>query len=60
MERPENITNDHLGYLDSLRDSGVTNMLGAASYVQRHFDVPKKESVDILKYWIKTFGQEDR
>lgn len=33
MERPEGLTDDHLEYLDELRESGVTNMFGARPYV---------------------------
>ena len=41
-------------YLNALRDSGITNMFGATPYVQRVFDVPRKEAMDLLVEWMKT------
>jgi len=32
-ERPEIVTDEHLDYLDELRESGVTNMFGAGAYL---------------------------
>ncbi len=58
--RPENVTDEHLEFLDDLRESGVTNMFGAGAYVQDEFDVSRDEAGDILSYWMKTFGKEDR
>jgi len=60
MARPELVTDEHLEYLDDLRESGETNMFGAAAYVQGYFDVSKIESCDIHSYWMKTFGDDDR
>ena len=48
---------EHLKYLDNLRESGVTNMWGAASYLQEQFtDLSKKEAKHILVKWIKGFA----
>ncbi len=44
-------------YLDELRESGDTNMLGARPYLAIAFDLEKKESADILTDWMKTFGE---
>ena len=60
MSRPDNVTDEHLEFLDELRDSGVTNMYGAAVYIQNQFMVKKIEAGEILQYWMDTFGQEDR
>jgi hypothetical protein len=60
MARPEFVTDEHLEYLDHLRESGVTNMFGACPYVQRRFGMPDKEARKILSYWMDTFGNEDR
>lgn len=43
-------------FLDVLRSSGVTNMFGAASYIQEHFKVSKYEAKDFLKEWMRTFS----
>ena len=39
-------------YLDELRESGVTNMFGAAPYIVREFDIPTKEARTLLKKWM--------
>lgn len=58
--RPEGITDEHLAFLDDLRDSGQTNMFGAASYVEDEFGVDAREAKRILLYWMKSFGNENR
>lgn len=58
--RPEMITDEHLTYLDNLRESGVTNMFGAGSYVQSEFALSSQEAQHILSYWMETFGEDDR
>lgn len=40
-------------YLEELRLSGVTNMFGAAPYLQQEFDLDKQQSVGILMAWMK-------
>jgi hypothetical protein len=42
-------------YLTDLRDSGVTNMFGAAVYLQRDFGLSRQESRDILLKWMESF-----
>lgn len=59
-KRPEGITDEHLVYLDELRESGVTNMFGGGAYVMREFSVDRTEASDILAYWMETFGKGDR
>lgn len=58
--RPDGITDAHLAYLDVLRDSGLTNMFGAASYVAEHFGMPMAAARAILSYWMKSFGAAER
>jgi hypothetical protein len=54
--RPEFVTEDMLDFLDELRETGVTNMFGAAPYVHDEYpDLTKKESKDVLLYWMETF-----
>jgi hypothetical protein len=45
-------------YLNELRDSGVTNMFGAAPYVATAFDMPKTEARRILSLWMNNFNEE--
>lgn len=52
------LTMKHHDFLICLRDSGETNMWGAAPYIQREFDVSYKESKDILLEWIGYMSKE--
>lgn len=42
-------------YLDTLRDTGVTNMFGAGQYLQQAFDIDRREAKNILLEWMKTY-----
>jgi hypothetical protein len=46
--------------LDALRESGITNMFGAGSYLQEEFGLTRAEARAILVYWMQTFGHETR
>ena len=52
------LTKEHKEYLLALRDSGVTNMWGAAPYIELQFGVTRREASDILIQWIKSFDKE--
>lgn len=68
--RPKFCTDEHLEYLDGLRESGVTNMYGAAKYLDVRFPDIRKgarnsfHSSDaaqaILSYWMDSFGKSSR
>jgi len=60
MPRPDVVTDEHLEFLDDLRESGETNMFGAGTYIQSHFGVDKRVAKEITLYWMRTFGDEDR
>jgi hypothetical protein len=66
IERPETATDDVLEYLDELRESGVTNMYGAGSYLRDEFNMDTKKNTfaqvfpmshEVLGYWMKTFAE---
>ena len=42
-------------YLDDLRESGVTNMYGAPSYVREEFGVGKREAMTLVSSWMRDF-----
>tara|TARA_R100001510_G_C7655602_1_gene214852 strand:+ start:3803 stop:3985 length:183 start_codon:yes stop_codon:yes gene_type:complete len=45
-------------FLDELRESGVTNMFGAASFIRTSFpNVDKKQSRELLSEWMETFAE---
>jgi hypothetical protein len=60
MNKPEFLIKDHLIYLDSLRESGITNMFGAAQYLTKAFPINIKEARIVLKYWMETFSERNK
>jgi hypothetical protein len=56
-ERPEFVADEHLTYLDGLRESGVTNMMGAGTYLDGAFNLERNQAGLILTYWMATFAE---
>lgn len=56
-ERPAIATDEILEYLDELRESGVTNMYGAGSYLEAEFCLSVEESTTVLLYWMHSFSE---
>ena len=54
----EEFQEDYFTYLDELQKSGVTNMLGAASYLEDKFWLEPSEAKEVLRLWIKSFEEE--
>ena len=54
-ESNELIMKEYFDYLEALRKSGVTNMFGAAPYLEREFGMDEDEAVKILKQWMVSF-----
>lgn len=52
------LTDEHCDYLMCLRDSGATNMWGAAPYIEREFGVDGKTAGKILVEWIEYMSKE--
>jgi hypothetical protein len=44
-------------YLNDLRDSGKTNMFGAAAYIEKDFGLDKRKAKEILVKWMKSFNE---
>ncbi len=56
QERPSACLQEHLEFLDELRESGITNMMVAQPYLMLEFSaLDDKESSAILSYWMATF-----
>jgi hypothetical protein len=53
----DGIEEEHLKFLDELRESGVTNMFGATPFIEEEFGLNHDRSVEILVYWMRTFTQ---
>lgn len=58
-ERAKWIEEEHLEFLDDLRESGVTNMFGARSYIIEKFEtLTQEQASSLLTYWMKTFPRK--
>lgn len=58
IERPAFVKDKHLIFLDTLRESGITNMYGAVPHLRDQFTkLSRDEAVSVLSYWMKTFAQ---
>ncbi len=56
MEKPIFAEDGHFMYLDKLRESSETNMVGAIPYILTEFpELSRKEAKDVLTYWMKTY-----
>ena len=40
-------------YLNRLRESGATNMFGAAPYLEMEFDLDRREEQQVLMNWMQ-------
>lgn len=47
-----------MGFLNLLRNSGVTNMFGATPYIVAEFHIKEKEATSILSLWMKNFNED--
>lgn len=56
LSTPAGLTDDHLTYLDDLRQTGVTNMFGARPYLMDVFPTLAPQAAGaILAHWMKTY-----
>lgn len=56
------LTVEHLAdcfdYLDTLRESGATNMFGARPYLQKEMGLKEDTAREVLRKWLLTFSRE--
>ena len=45
-------------FLDALRVSGKTNMVGATPYIQKQFNMNKYDAQRFLLKWMETFNEQ--
>jgi hypothetical protein len=50
---------EYFQFLETLRESGQTNMFGAAPYLMRTFDLTQQEAREILSDWMKNYNRKD-
>ena len=53
----EGVVKDMHTFLNDLRDSGVTNMFGAAPYLQKEFGIDQKWAREVLANWMQSFSE---
>jgi hypothetical protein len=54
--RPKFVTEEHLVYLDELRESGDTNMYAARPFIEDKFpEMSHDEAGVLLTYWMRSF-----
>jgi hypothetical protein len=60
--RPDIVTDEHLDFLDFIRDTGKVNMMSMTvrEALMKTFEVTWLESKEIHLYWMKSFGDENR
>ena len=58
MRKTTNLEKEVLVYLNFLRETGVTNMFGAASYIEDEFGVDRKEARRLLSLWMANFNMD--
>ena len=61
VERPKFVKDEHLEFLDNLRESGITNMFGSSPYLREVYPrLTIEESTKVVAYWMKTFGERHK
>ena len=51
------VDKEYFSYLETLRNSGVTNMFGAAPYLEAAFGLSRNEARTVLSKWMKSFSE---
>tara|TARA_R100000234_G_C4922866_1_gene144976 strand:- start:417 stop:632 length:216 start_codon:yes stop_codon:yes gene_type:complete len=59
IEEENRIKNEVFLYLEELRESGETNMFGAAAYIQNEFNLDKKTSIKYLSHWMRSYNKQE-
>ena len=55
MKIDEKDMEDYAEFLINLRDSGVTNMYGAAPFLEDEFDIDHNTASKVLSQWMQSF-----
>lgn len=57
IERPIIVEDEHLTYLDGLREGGTVNMLGARPFLQSEFGLNDTDSAVVHSYWMESYAE---
>lgn len=52
MSEPTVLTDEMADYLETLRESSITNMVGAAPYLERKFALNRRDAKTALLEWM--------
>ena len=55
MRPTTELEQDAFEFLNMLRESGVTNMFGAAPFLQHQFGLSKQEAKEVLLEWMNSY-----
>lgn len=55
--RPNFCNDEHLVFLDKLREGGSVNMFGAGTVVASEYNISVRDSNAILAYWMVSFKE---
>lgn len=50
--------NEMFEYLNTLRETGVTNMFGAGPYLEQAFDIDRREAKQVLLEWMRQYSPQ--
>ena len=50
---------EYFEYLELLRESGITNMFGAAPYLEEEFGLNAREARKVLAEWMKSYATQN-
>ena len=60
-DRPDACTDEHLRFLDEVREVGTINMFGAAKpLLDMYPEIHKREARQIVTYWMISLGRAER
>jgi len=57
MGKDMKATQEHLDFLDYLRESAAVNMFGARPYLSAKFGLDKSDAAEVLQDWMDTFEE---
>ena len=49
---------EYFEYLNTLRETGVTNMFGAAPYLEQAFGLNRREARKVLSEWMNQYATQ--
>jgi len=63
ISRKENLVvekSEVFEFLDDLKETGVTNMMGAEEYVMETYELPRMKARAFVVEWMTNYGKDDQ